>query len=181
MSLLGELQPHVERYDRGDVPASGTDRSRFALTSTPGGVQMHSAEVIMGALSALVAERLEGMSELAPAFKQVPLYKITATDGRYELVGIKTLAKVPTHADLIPNHAKYGTTDGLKAGALVDALLLGDFDKPLHPSQIWKAFCELAEQEKLTGYPLVQLNRTAATYICARHGIVIRSTTELPY
>jgi hypothetical protein len=166
-------------YTLHEVPASGTDRSRFALTSSPTGISTSTAANVARAYLRGVVERQQA-AEPIELSKTIALRKVARTidGGEYVLADCPEIVVSP---DARPIRTGKFSRSELEAGALLDdAFFGGPSFREAHDSAIYEAARRVAEQEAMAGQDLIELNRAVQLLILARAGVTTVRPADLP-
>ena len=167
-------------YTLHEVPASGTERSRFALSSSSTGVSVTPAQAVGNAYLALVVERQKAAEPIGELSKEITLRKVgrTVDAGEYVLVDCPPLLVVP---DAKPAKTGKFHKSELEAGTLLDdAFLGGPSYFEAHDSAIYEAARRVAEDERMSGNDLIELNRAVQLLVLARAGVTTLRPADLP-
>jgi hypothetical protein len=170
-------------YDIAAVPPSGTDRSRFAIDTSPTGIATTPQETIANVYGQLVERLIADTPLIRPNPIEVPIKrvaKIVDEEGtRYRLVDTGVYRGIP---QIRPTRTSGKFTKrATRGGAFLDEFLgqRGDEWLQVRDGDVFQAALELAEDEHLTGDPLRKLNEHVARAILARRGLVVHPS-EVP-
>jgi hypothetical protein len=166
-------------YAINEVPATGDDRCRFAIPSTPGGWSTTPGANVALCYSHLLEELIASAPRLTPKHRSVRLLRCRlAADGGYELVERGVVAAVPEFEPRVPT--RFAKTSS-KGGALLDELMKGEGDgwSKATDEQVFTALRELCEQTHANGEEARQMSDFVACAVLLRHGIR-KHVTGLP-
>jgi hypothetical protein len=167
-------------WDPYETPPTGSPhRGRWEVNTTPAGWTSGSDETMALVVSNLAADRLAETPERQPERVSVQLLYAKEVDGAWTLVERGTVTGTPTHEPVeLPAKAR---KVGFRPAEVIERFALGEpkVYRGLRDSAIWEALLRYAENGRLRGRALRDLQDTVARLICLRHGLVVPSR-QLP-
>jgi hypothetical protein len=166
------------RYATRDVPATGTDQSRFALGVTPTGIPSARGATIAVNYEKLARELTATAVPITVQTQTVKLKAVVRAGDGYALVPRGTISGPLVSGNRRPG--KLGA-QGLRAGALLDSFYLGEdgFEK-YGDAALFDALLALAEQERPDGQTLRRWNDLLACTLAVRAGLAAPHPGDLP-
>lgn len=166
-------------YDILEVPPRAGASSRFAIATSPTGINVTPAANLSICYGHALQQRVAEAEPLAPLAKDVILRKLVRTaTGAYELRDCRALRLVP---DAKPVGSGRFAKLNVQGGALLDDLFLGgEAWRQARDTDIYEAARQLAAAESIQGNDLRRLNELVQLAILARAGITRFERWNLP-